>query len=1152
MRSSCITVALLAVFGTVGSVTYAGDAPVESATSVGGKTAMDLIRLETGSPSVILRNAGVLPGSEQVEVDGRLLRRGTDYSIDNGSGVVYLMFPPKTGQSARVTYRFDLTLAGKYADASKKLGVANALTFNLTGGSKMVMGLGMAERGADGSITSSNLLGLRNNFSMGGGVRMSGFMGVTQRKKVQSSSMIETGQKDAAVNEEASQAMIQNMDWSLGPGKLSLDYQDIGSKFDGVSTLMASGYTEGEASAFAKEKGLKRSGVQGKDLKVGGLSFSGAQRMVTDGNNEIDWRSYSVKAGAFEASFDRRQVDKQFKRFKDLKEGDRNELAKEAGLTRENVGFGFKSGASNFSASNMVVKDEAGAGFARNNYTAQFGKYKISLGHQSVDQGFTNFNGLREGDRGQLARERGLNRDTLAFEGNGLKYATSSVSEDANGSEFEAQDITLGAKGFSFTRILRSRDKKFEALGSMADGELDGHVKSIAMMYEPQDFWVKPESRMELVNGARIDREMNRLQWTPKTGINLIADTIKLGGEKGNGEVNRFGLQTKNASYSFKQQKFDGSFSEAASLMEFERQRLGVDAGLNKTDQSMSLQMGKSGQLNASTMSANIDGQGSASKTQVGFKGKGLEFSANQREVGSGFEAVNNLVDPERDLMRSLRGYKQKDYALNWSMIRGLGLSMKQSDSYNEETKTSRMFGEQVLGFQPDAQTKFELFKFRQQDMVGAELSYLNTIDRLSVARQMRNLTAKYESERVTFDGTQTTAPSSDRRTFGITAQVDPKTSIGTEQTRIEFSDGSNDQISSHSISKDINGKVGVSVTETSVNRSGDRPDEQNRNYGVWIDLGSGLRLNYGQVRATNSTAAGTMSSQASLTGGTVGNVKIDNAAYNDQRWDGTRYQSTGNVGFGLVRPMNLGLFRNFTFGLKADTFRDYQRFQRENRWVGAAASILGTDVKFDYNSQIAPTGERAIDRSFRFGTPKSDKSPLSLAVFYKVRTMPSQKSFAIRDYNLSWKPTKGVSLTHQLQTNPEVARGDMLLGSLPQAARSSKWRLDFNGSAATKLGLAWDEFRDDTSKNLSRVAGLNMTLFSNNPSPLNLYYGFEHNEKGNHKRTAHRYHLRFDQRPGPNQSLSLFLGNVSWQNSRDAQFKVQNWSARGEFSVRF
>lgn len=1152
MRSSSVLLALVAVFGTAGSVAYAGDSPTESATSVGGKTAMDLIRLDAGSPSVILRNAGVLPGSESVEIDGRLLRRGTDYSIDNGSGVIYLMVAPKNGQSARVTYRFDLSLAGKFANASKKLAVTNALTFSLSGGNRVVLGMGLAERGKDGTVTSSNIIGMRNNFSMGGGGKAMGFMAVGQRKKVQSSSLLETGQQDAAVNEDKTQAFLQNVDWSLGPGKLSLDYQDIGSKFDGFSTMTAAGFTDQQVNELAKEKGLKRSGFAATDLGGRGLKLSAGQRIVTDGKNEIDWRSYSIKAGALEASFDRRQVDKKFNRFKDLKEADRNELAREAGLTRENMGLGYKSGGSAFSANRLSVKDEEGASFLRNSYGAQFGKIKIGIGHQSVDKNFTNFNGLREGDRGQLARERGLNRDSLSFSGGGFSLDQSSVTNAESGAGFEAQDLTLGTKAFSFTRILRKQDKKFENLGSLADAELDGHVKKIALMYEPQEFVVRPESRGEFVNGARVDRQLDRLQWSPKAGLNLIADVFKLTGANGDGTITRYGVTSKNVRYSFRNQKFDPNFSEAASLMEFERQRLGVDAGMQKVDESFDMNLGPNSQMSFNRMNAQVAGQGQASRSSIQVKTNGLQVSSTDREVGTGFDAVNNLADPERDLLRGMRGFRQKDFLMNGSMIRGLQFTVKQSDSVNKETNVAKFFGERFMAFQPDAQTKLEMFQFRQQETLGSELSFLNTVERLSFARQIRNISARYETEKINYAGTDASAPSSDRQTFGISAQVDPKTSIGTERTRIDFSDGTSDQIQSHSVSKELNGKVGVTVTQSNVNRGGDRPDEQNRNYGFWVDLGHGLRFNYGMIRGINSAQAGTMQSQTGLTGGTLGNVRIDPATYTDQRWDGSRYQSTGNVGFGLVKPMNLGVFKNFMFGFKADTFRDYARFQRENRWIGAGGSLLGADLSFDYKSQIAPTGERAIDRAFRLSTAQSDKSPLRLSFFYKVRTMPNQKSFAIRDYNLSYKVGTSWSISHQLQTNPEVARGDLLLSTLPQAARSSKWRLDFNPNAPTKLGLAWDEFRDDNNKNLTRVAGLNLTFFAKNPSPLNLYYGFEHNEKKDFKRTAHRYHLRFDQRPGPNQYLSLFIGNVSWQNSRDNQFKVQNWSARGEFSVRF
>lgn len=1148
MKSPTIRLALMATLA-VGASHARAQAPARADVPA-GKTAMDMVRVEPSLATIVLRNGGVIPGSELVDVGGRVLQRGRDYSIDNGSGIIYLLERPRSGVAARVSYRFDPDAAAKISSSGDALKLANLRSFQFSG-NQVQMGFGMAERQADGTVRQSDLVGLKNNFSAGS-ANVKGYMAYGQKKTVQSQSLMGSGASQAG-SREGGEAIIQNVDWSLGPGKLKLDYQNIAQKFDGFAGLAGAGYSAAEVNALAKERGLKRTGLAVEDLKVGKMSLTGAQRLVTTGRDKVDWRSLSLNAGAIQASFDRRQVDKNFNRFKDLREGDRDALAREAGFTREAWKMGYTGAKTSLNFASEGVQDDRRQGIQRANADFRSGKFGLSLNRQSVDAGFTRFDGLREADRGQLARERGLRRNGLSLNAGGASIQTSSVEQAQDGEEFVAQDMRFGGKTVQFLHSNRKVGAGFGSLGNLSEAELDAHVKSIGLMYDPNDFLIRPEAKWQMVGGPRLDRQLDRLQWSPRVGTSVLLDQLRMDGANGSGTVQRFGFSTPKFQYNYRGQNFDPTFQEAAGLMDFERDRVGDQAGLRKENHSLQMQWGAGKTFQAETMGAGIKGQGEASRTSVKFTTPGLSASLSEREVGAGFQGVNRLVDPERDLLATLRGYQQRDATLQFSMIKGMSLGLRQSSSYDEVQDARKLFGEYTGEFKPDSQTQLRLFAFHQRDTMGSDLLYENSVERASFSRQIRNFVAKYEQEQVRYDGTQTTAVDSNRQTFGVSAKIDQRTNLATERTEVQYSDGNADHIMTHTLSQGINHNVGIEVSQTSVDRTGDRPDEQRRNYGVWIDFGHGFRLNYGMIRDISSVQAGHMQSNLSMTAGTVGNVKVNGVNYQDQRWDGQRYQSTGNVGFGLVKPLNLGLVHGLTFWYTADTFRDYRAFQRENRWLGANCQVLGADLKFDYKSQIAPSGERAIDRAFRLQSPNADKAPLSAELYYKVRTMPTQKSFAIRDYKLRMRPSKGWELSHALQTNPEVARGDLLLGSLPQAARSSKWRLDYSGNPATVLGLSWDEFRNDANKNVTRLAGMNLKLSANRPSPIEFFYGMEHNEAPGQKRTAHRYHLRFDQRPGPNQAFSLFLGNVSWQNSRDKNlFDVQNWSGRMEYSLKF
>lgn len=704
----------------------------------------------------------------------------------------------------------------------------------------------------------------------------------------------------------------------------------------------------------------------------------------------------------------------------------------------------------------------------------------------------------------------------------------------------------------SYTRLLRGSDKAFSGLGNLSDGEIGDHIKAVTMMYEPEAFATKGEEKFGFIGGAGITRQLDRLQWQPKTGVNFRVDNLQFGGVNGKGHARRAELTSKSITVKHASQQFGSDFDEAGALMEFERNRLGALSGLGRDETVINAQFGPT-TLNAGTVKMSRQGEGEATRSGMSLQTKGLEFSANQRNVDQTFETVGQVADPERDLLANIRGFKQSDYSLKFDMVKGLRMALRGVDALNSTTGERRDIKEQIVAWQPDSLTSLNYYRLENKIAGESELLNLNSVERWEFSRQIAKLgSVAFSRESIDYDGSQVDTPDSDRSTFAVSANVGDKTSVSTERTNIKYSDGGSEQIQTHAINKEITNKVGVSVSQTDVKRDGEKADESKRNYGLWYDFGKGLRVQYGFARQINSTASGAMQSNFSMTPGEVGGIKVDSLNYTDQRWDGSRYQSTGNVQLGTTKPLDLGLFKKFTFNYGVDTFRDYQKFQRENRNISAAGLVFGNQFGYEYRSQVAQSGERAIDRLFKFSTGKNDKAPLRATVSYKLRTMPGDKTFAIRNYDLYARPSKNFQITHTLQTNPEVARGDMLLGTQVQSARISKWRLDFIGNESTKFGIAWDETRNDQNKSVSRTGGVNLKLFAKNASPLELFYGLEHNESPDKKRTAHRYHLRFDQQPGPNQMFSIFLGNVNWQNSRDKSFKVQNWASRVEYQLRF
>ena len=166
---------------------------------------------------------------------------------------------------------------------------------------------------------------------------------------------------------------------------------------------------------------------------------------------------------------------------------------------------------------------------------------------------------------------------------------------------------------------------------------------------------------------------------------------------------------------------------------------------------------------------------------------------------------------------------------------------------------------------------------------------------------------------------------------------------------------------------------------------------------------------------------------------------------------------------------------------------------------------------------------------------------------------MPDQGLTVIRNFQITARPTRGMELSHQVLTNPEEQfRSDVLLGSLTSPLRVNRWKLDYAPNTKWSLAAVWAEKLNDLTFESSRLGGVTLELFKDSGSPLSLFYGVEQLFGNVPRRTAHRYSIRFDQRPGPNQLLSLFAGNVSYEHSIADGFSRNNWTVNVNYQLKF
>lgn len=1129
--------------------------PTEQSVVAGGKVAFDLIRLLADQLATPLRFANVFPGSDQVDLDGRTLRRDVDYAIDYASGVVMLRVPFREGQSLRVQYRYDekKTQTGVFGSAGQS---AQGLKFDFAPGASMMVGFGMTERRADGTLLTSNIYGISNSFNVGGGGTLKGVFLLGERKKSQVQNLFGSyGEGDKELEEGQGQAIVQSLDVKALGGKLKIDYQDIDDRFGGFQSFAGAGFSLDQIKQLEKEKGLKRSGFQLTEAGAPGANVGFGQRQVGDGNGAIHWRNSSVNLGGFKFGWTSQLVERGFARFNDLAEADRGQLAKEKGLDRQSYTAGKEWSGGKLAYNASKIENDDGTGIYRRQLDVQLPWLKVGFFDQHVEKGFNRFGDLREADRQQLAKEAGLIRQSYSVETNmigRLPFKLGSAVIRSEEGDLKSTDLAYSGKLFGFEHIRREADAGFSAYSAMSEADVQHHLTGIMRMYDPAGP-VQGHDRAGFAQMSGLNRSVWRFNLNPAAGVSFKTEALAIESETGRLDVKSYLLNAGRFNISLREQGSTEKFDAGRKLLVSEQQRLGTADGFQKSDLSVSADLSKNQKLNLNRMSAG-DQKGDVLREAYSYSDKGFLLSYNRRSIDQAFGSLDSLVDPERDLFRSILGYDQSDLIAKWQLLPGLNVDFRKVDSIDNVHDLQRRWQNAVVNWDISKLTSLGLTRF-EQHAFSADGSLIDQkYDRYAIAHnfgRFGKLSLIHEEHE--YDGETENLPDATRQTVIYETKLNAKTGLRTENSETKFENGERETTTSNTVSTEISNRVGVSVTDTRILRDGDKKDEQRRNYGFWVDFGKGIKFKYNYARHLDGETDGTKNTETTLTGGEFQGIKLDGATYKHNSWDDKRDQHFGNVSIANAKPFDWGWLKDVRFHYIADTQRDMLNWQKENRSMGFGGSLGRVAFGFDYFSQVNRDGDRAIDRTFTFTTDKTEKASLRAAVRYGVRTLPNDEDVMIRDYSLTFQPNKNWALSHSVSTNRLQDNKNLILGSAPIDERKNSWILKYQNDPKTQFDVSWNEvMRDNKKESLYREARFNLTLFADNPSPLQFHYGLLQWDRNTERQTAHKFGLTFNQRPGLNQSLSFTLENLNWEHSRPKNANLQNWNLRLDYSVRF
>lgn len=1139
-----------------------GENPVE----VGGKASFESISLSEGRPSASLRYGSVKKGSDTVTLDGRRLERDKDYVMDYAAGTVFLMAAPRNGSTLTVNYRYEEATgkAGTFAAATDGGATSgfSGFTFNLLRGTSAVVGLGFTERLGDGTVVNSNNYGLTNNFSLGGGSALTGLFMMSDRQQSRSSSLLE-GNAGQGVEEGQGRAIIQNFNLPLMGGSLSYYYQDIDKRFSGFQSFGGAGYSPEQISQLQKEKGLQRSLFAVKDFTAGDAKFSFSDGKVGDDAGRISQKSYGLSMGGLTIGHRTQTVDPEFNRFSDVGAADWQWLQKEKGLTRDAWNGALTFGGGGSIAYNAFQTSDDASSVRREAMVLTTKIFNVDYYKQDVDENFSRFGDLRPEDWNGAAmlnpqfanfvNERGLSRtgfgvSTAALPGTELNYRQNVVEDEQGNVEVTNAILKRGALTIQHARI--DVDKEFTRLGNLG-ADLGGYADQAVKMLNPAA-GLKGNDVQAFAGGVGLDRQLWRLGYDFGKEVKFGYQSNLIAGSEDSLRSQKVDFSSSNLKINYSNQNTGDQFAEIGALMQSEREQFGGVAGLDKTDMSVAYNAGKGRTIEASSMNAE-DPTGRILREIFAFNEKNLNFRYTRRSIDANVSALATLVDPERDLLRALAGQDMTEMNLRWQLLPNLGVTSKTMSLENTAKDETGAFEESTANWSPFKTTKLEYYRWGQSRFDSSNSLIDQLQERYLLTQNLGRIgTLTLMQQNYTFGGTQDTNPNAMTQAMSFDTQINKSTGFRTEHSKTEYETGEKEVTTSNTLSTDLSNRAGVSVTDIKVSREGDKPDESRQQYGFWYDFGKGIKLKYGYNRQLKDDANGTMAKTAELSGGEFQGLKLGNSTYTENRVDDVRNQNLGGISILNAKPLQWGFLGDVRFNYSSNTQRDYNMWKREDKRMGFGASIGDVAFGYDYFSQVGINEDRAIDRFFTLNLDKTGKDPLQVGLRYGVRTLPTDESVMIRDYAITYKPSDKVSFEHSVKTNLLKDQGNAILGSIITPDRTNLWALNYTADSKYTAGLYWKESINEQANQLRREAGIDLLLFRNNPSPLRLQYGLEQTDVLGKRTTAHRWGLMFNQQPGPNQTFNFMIENRAWEDNRPAEFDLQKWNMRLDYSVRF
>ncbi|HLV81226.1 MAG TPA: hypothetical protein VKT32_13145, partial [Chthonomonadaceae bacterium] len=810
------------------------------------------------------------------------------------------------------------------------------------------------------------------------------------------------------------------------------------------------------------------------------------------GSDHLIVQDLNLHSGVWQAHASYQDVGKQFGGFSALKlsnAGNKamlDELAQlegEKGVKRIGFGFAYQpstaatpvgSVPNGFAFDWSQIKDGKGA------ITQQSVGYHASAFHfdyaaLDISQAFTQFNGLREADHAQWAKEKGLRSRSLDL---GLNFGRGGQAGSLDFTDARLEDTTkTGARDAGMRReslalntpaldliyVRRQTGAGFSRLGDLADLEKSSLALDILRQFDPTATLkeVTQKERDQAATETGLERDFLGGAWRlGKAGALAFEDThlydtaAKPDPKSERNAIRRqmLSFTGRSLQFSWMQQSISDGFSRLTSLSDVERAQFGNEHGLERQQWQVAWQPNKTTKLSFSSLSAGStpeaaaaalaaarqNGQDLQAAARVAtarlqreaftFETKGLSLAAHFADTGKGFTRAADLALPAADQssITSEQGYRRNDYTLHFAMLKGLTVD---STTYNAQDALDKL--------------RHDTYKQSLQYVSGRglQLVYSADGDVATTDNKANGLTHSHLALGQTFGkGMQLALSQDDSTTYtnGAVSQAlhtqdahfqsdqkQPNALLFDDQ-RITYQDGKFQNTVNVNVHAKPAREFAFDYTKQQIDS--DVPNDPSANTDTldftW-DANKQLAMTGSVSEHESADKRNSDTVSLGLKGQPCKDVAVD-ARWNEVHQDAKDTKDVADVALSNPKPFRLGPIQELTLSARYASLNDQRKLQNETVTGRASWKLWKNEFLLDYGGLTQQNRQSSITRTYSFLTDPNPKKWFHAGFLYKDRSLYTGEEQLIRRFTADARLSKTLQFSYLFGTLPEDEKGNI------------------------------------------------------------------------------------------------------------------------------